>query len=79
MTRSDSGEPVFPMTLSGAGAFAVLDFGKEVGGLTTVSFGAASGGAAVGLAWRRRAPAASSGGGELRRFHEGLCENSSLR
>ena len=41
----------FPLTLSGPGAFAVLDFGKEVGGFTTVSFGAVTPGASVGLAY----------------------------
>eukprot|EP01046_Picozoa_sp_COSAG06_P022796 COSAG06_NODE_1784_length_8405_cov_15.271129_1_plen_634_part_10 len=41
----------FPFTLSGPGAFAVLDFGKEVGGFTTVAFGAVTPGASVGLAY----------------------------
>eukprot|EP01052_Picozoa_sp_SAG31_P008647 SAG31_NODE_440_length_15664_cov_8.209252_4_plen_890_part_00 len=41
----------FPFTLSGPGAFAVLDFGKEVGGFTTVTFGAVTPQASVGLAY----------------------------
>ena len=45
------GSSVFPLTLSGKGAFVVLDFGKEVGGFTTVEWGAAQGGASVGLAY----------------------------
>lgn len=41
---------IFPLTLSGAGAFVVLDFGKEVGGATTLTWGAASNGS-VGLSY----------------------------
>ena len=35
--------PLFPITLKGNGADAVFDFGKEVGGYTTVNFGTVSG------------------------------------
>ena len=46
----DSALP-FPLTLSGAGAFVVLDFGKNVAGFTSVTFGNVSAGAVVGLAY----------------------------
>lgn len=42
--------PLFPLTLSGQGAFVVLDFGKEVGGFTTLQFGSITNGT-VGLAY----------------------------
>jgi hypothetical protein len=58
-----------PTRISGAGSSLVLDFGKEVGGLVTLSFGAASdGGQRVGLAFSESslyagtASDASSGG-----------------
>ena len=34
-----SSSSVFPLTLAGDNAFVVLDFGKEVGGITTVQWG----------------------------------------
>jgi hypothetical protein len=41
-----------PTTLTGKGAYVVLDFGREVGGIITVSFSAASGnGQVAGLAF----------------------------
>jgi hypothetical protein len=40
-----------PTTLSGAGAQLVLDFGKEVGGILSVEFGASSGSELLGVAF----------------------------
>lgn len=49
---SDDSTPIFPVTLKGKGANVVLDFGREVGGQTTLHFGATSDGAqTVGMAW----------------------------
>ena len=45
----EAGAPL-PLKLKGAGAYAVLDFGKEVAGITTVKFGAVSFHAAAQLA-----------------------------
>eukprot|EP01052_Picozoa_sp_SAG31_P009718 SAG31_NODE_517_length_14689_cov_5.110487_9_plen_621_part_00 len=50
VTRHGS-QSVFPLTLTGLGAYVVLDFGKEVGGFTTIQWGAVQGGASVGLAY----------------------------
>jgi hypothetical protein len=51
VTRHGSSS-LLPLTLTGAGAFVVLDFGKEVGGFTTVQWGhTVKGGASVGLAY----------------------------
>ena len=36
---SNTGSISWPLTLKGNGSFVVLDFGKEVGGITTISFG----------------------------------------
>jgi hypothetical protein len=47
-----SSSSVFPLTLAGDNAFVVLDFGKEVGGITTVQWGSVvQGSASVGLAY----------------------------
>src|SRR5258708_6968291 len=40
-----------PTRLSGTNSSITLDFGKEVGGIATLSFGATSGGQRVGLAF----------------------------
>ena len=45
-----AGGAVLPLTLKGRGAYAVLDFGKEVAGITTLKFGATAKGS-VGLAY----------------------------
>jgi len=46
------GAGIFPVTLKGKGANVVLDFGKEVGGMTTLFFGATSDAQqTVGMAW----------------------------
>lgn len=42
---------IFPLTLDGAGAFVVLDFGKNVGGFTTLTFGNVDPSQEVGLAY----------------------------
>jgi hypothetical protein len=44
------GGAALPLTLKGAGAYAVLDFGKEVAGITTLKFGSFAKGS-VGLAY----------------------------
>src|SRR5256714_353920 len=57
-----------PTRLSGTNSSITLDFGKEVGGIATVSFGATSGGQRIGLAFTEsslfigRASDASNGG-----------------
>lgn len=57
-----------PTRLSGTSSSITVDFGKEVGGIATLSFGATSGGQRVGLAFTEsslhigRASDASSGG-----------------
>lgn len=57
-----------PTRLSGTNSSITLDFGKEVGGIATLSFGATSGGQRVGLAFTEsslyigRTSDASSGG-----------------
>lgn len=48
---NDNGS-IFPVKLKGVGSFIVFDFGKEVGGITTLSFGAVSDGRqSAGLAY----------------------------
>src|SRR2546421_2528078 len=57
-----------PTRISGTNSSITLDFGKEVGGIATVSFGATSGGQRVGLAFTQssqfigRTSDASTGG-----------------
>lgn len=50
-TKPTVGTGLFPIALSGAGDSVTLDFGKEVGGYTSVTFGTVSSGAAATFAW----------------------------
>lgn len=50
-TQTGSLGDMFPVKLEGKGASVVFDFGKEVGGLTTISFGDVGDGASAQLAW----------------------------
>jgi hypothetical protein len=42
---------IFPFTLNGTGSYVVLDFGQNVAGFTTLSFGSATSGTNVGMAY----------------------------